>query len=126
MQNPMARAPSYTVEHAARRMGVTPSRVNQMIGNELVKVSERPLRVNGDEVEAFRARNLEKFEDVADLSAESTHPLALATRARRAEDWLRSVGACRELVDEGVERIRRGERILIDALLAGLPADDVI
>lgn len=121
----MPRMVSYTVEQAARRMGVSQSRVRQLLNEEsLVATSADPLRLGAEEVEARRAEALAKFDDVQDLSKGAAQPGedAWRERAERAEGWLRSAAASRELIDDGIERIRRGERVLVDALLAGLPA----
>jgi transcriptional regulator with XRE-family HTH domain len=121
----MAKLSSYSVDQAAKRMGVSPGRVRQLLKNGALTVaSESPLRIAAKQVDARRADSLAKFDDVQDLSGGATEPSGnlWRERAERAEDWLRSAAASRELIDDGIERIRRGERVLLDALLAGVPA----
>jgi hypothetical protein len=106
-------ADRYTVEHAARRMGLKVSRVRQLIKDgTLAVVSTNPVRVDAIKVEELRAVALEDFEDLVDVSTASSSP---------SDDWLRAVAASQELLDQGVEQIRRAGRMLVDGYVAGLP-----
>lgn len=130
----MPRAEDYTVEHAARRMGVTPGALWQQVNKgQWVPVSTDPITLPGDEVDRRRAARLRRFEDIVDTSERaipSSHEDV--ERAERAEQVARDVAAATELMKQGTSRIRRAfeegadevdraQSILVDALLGSFP-----
>jgi len=111
----------YTVAQAARRMGKTTASVRLLIkADELVAITGTdPLQVRREEVDARRAEELAKFSDVIDATEfHGGRPLP----AELLAEWLRTSAGAQELLDEGVEKIRRSHRLLADALTAALPA----
>jgi protein-tyrosine-phosphatase len=117
---------AYTVSQAARRMGVTKNRVYQLINrSSLTVVQERPKKVDGGEVELLRAEALDKFDEVLDMSGEHQGDFNAwnAARARNAENLARTLAACDELVNDGVNLIQTAKQTLVSQLTAGLPED---
>lgn len=123
----MPRKDIYTVAEAARRVGLTPSQVRIIMKRDefhLVSGSH-PALIHAPEVDAMRASELAKFEDVVDASGglPVRHEDAgmERTRALLAEQWLRDVATSEQILDQGVELIRQARKSLVLAILSGLP-----
>lgn len=110
----------YTVRVAARRMGITEASVRQRIeaGKLTVVEGATPIQVRTEQVDAARAEALAKFSDVIDATQLAVVP-ELPTGL--VAEWLRAMAAAQELADDGIERIRRSNRLLLDSLISALP-----
>lgn len=114
----------YTLEVAARRMGMTVEGVKAMTkrpNNPLPRVGTDPVRVDAQRVEQERAERLKAFELVADLTVSPDGDVAGEARQLIAEELLRDVLASQQLVFEGTRLIQQAVANLGDAVLRSVP-----
>lgn len=112
----------YTVRQAARRMGMTEASIRQRIAGARLTVIDgtSPIQVQRNEVDSARAESLAKYSDVIDASDLATAGAPVLGPELVAE-WVRAVAAAQELLDHGVESVRRSNRVLTDSLISILP-----
>lgn len=124
----MPRQADYTVAEAARRVGLTPDGVRKALGSpDFQEVpGTSPALLKGGPVDARRARELARFEDVVDLSFEVDEPRDIfleRTRRMEAEQWMHDIVASQRMLDEGVDLVRKSRDVVVGSLMSALPVE---
>jgi hypothetical protein len=103
-------------------MGMTEANVRHRIDAGTLSVIEgtKPFQLEKDAVDLTRAQALAKFSDIVDTTSQ-TAARDLVLPAELVAEWVRAMAAGQELLDDGVERIRRSNRVLTDSLISVLP-----
>lgn len=110
-------------------MGITEGGIRRLVKNgDLVADGEgRPLVIRAQEVDAERARRLELYDDIEDLSLPGARPSHQArdenVRLRWVEEALRDMAATEEMMDRGLDLARESRRRLVELITASLTAD---
>ncbi|HEX7165417.1 MAG TPA: hypothetical protein VF230_00420 [Acidimicrobiales bacterium] len=105
----------YDLRAAARRMGITYEAARLQLGKRLVAIpGSDPVRVRATQVDEHRARALDKFSDVLDLTG------IVNLAAIPTSEWETALTAARELFEGGVDSVTQAHRMLRGVIEAGL------